>query len=37
LEEVAGALEIVFTAAGDTPLTEGGPPAEAVGVIRKGR
>lgn len=36
LEEVAGALEIVFTAAGDTLLTEGGPPAEAVGVIRKG-
>ena len=36
LKEVAGALEIVFTAAGATLLTEGGPPAESVGVIRKG-
>jgi CBS domain-containing protein len=36
LQQVAGALEIVFTASGDTLLTEGGPPADAVGVIRKG-
>ncbi|HEX3299085.1 MAG TPA: putative nucleotidyltransferase substrate binding domain-containing protein [Actinomycetota bacterium] len=36
LERVGGSLEIVFTPAGETVLTEGGAVADAVGVIRKG-
>jgi CBS domain-containing protein len=36
LERVGGSLEIVFIAAGETVLIEGGAVAEAVGVIRKG-